>query len=57
MIKLLLDKPIFASLDAGFCHDMCNDGRNMQNFVRDTCNISRHGFVTLVCVYEANGGT
>ena len=32
MIKLLLDKQIFASSDAKFCHDMRNDGHNTQNF-------------------------
>ena len=39
MIKLLLDKQIFAS-DARFCHNMRNDGRYTQNFVRDTHNFS-----------------
>ena len=38
MIKLLLDKQIFASSDARFCCDMCNDGRNTQNFGHNMCN-------------------
>ena len=38
MIKLLLDKQIFASSDARFCCDMCNDGCNKQNFGRNMHN-------------------
>ena len=39
MIKLLLDKQIFASSDARFCSSTRNDGRNTQNFGHDTRNI------------------
>ena len=53
MIKLLLDQQIFASWDANFCHNMCNNRPNMQNFVHNTHNFSLDGFVTLVCIYEA----
>ena len=35
MIRLLLDKQIFASSDARFCRDTRNGGRYTQNFVRD----------------------
>ena len=35
MIKLLLNKQIFASLDARFCRNMSNDDRNMHNFCLD----------------------
>ena len=40
MIKLLLDKQIFAFSDAKFCRDMHNNGCYMQNFVHNMRNFS-----------------
>ena len=40
MIKLLLDKQIFASSDAKFCCDTRNNSRYMQNFVHNLRNLS-----------------
>ena len=40
MIKLLLDKQIFASSDAKFCCDTRNNGRYTQNFVHNLRNFS-----------------
>ena len=40
MIKLLLDKQIFASSKARFCHGTRNNGRYMQNFVHNMRNFS-----------------
>ena len=40
MIKLLLDKQIFASSDAKFCRNTHNNGCYTQNFVHNTCNFS-----------------
>ena len=40
MIKLLLDKQIFASLDARFCRNMHNNGCYTQNFVHNMRNFS-----------------
>ena len=40
MIKLLLDKQIFASSDARFRRGARNNGRYMQNFVHNTRNFS-----------------
>ena len=40
IIKLLLDKQIFASSDVRFCCDMRNDDHYMQNFIRNTRNFS-----------------
>ena len=40
MIKLLLDKQIFASSDARFSRDMHYNGRYMQNFVHNMLNFS-----------------
>ena len=36
MIKLLLDKQIFASSDARFCRNARNNGHYTQNFVHNT---------------------
>ena len=40
MIKLPLDKQIFASSDARFCRSARSNGRYTQNFVHNTCNFS-----------------
>merc|ERR1712131_284783 len=40
MIKLLLDKQIFASSDARFCRIACSYGRYTQNFVHKMRNFS-----------------
>ena len=40
MIKLLLDKQIFASSDARFCCDVRNNSHYTQNFVHNTHNFS-----------------
>ena len=40
MIKLLIDKQIFASSDARFCRGAHNNGRYTQNFVHNTRNFS-----------------
>ena len=40
MIKLLIDKQIFASSDAKFCRNMRNNGRYTQNFVHNMRNFS-----------------
>ena len=53
MVSLVLDKPIFASSDARFCHNTRNDGRNTQFWPQNVQFQPCHGFVTLVCVYEA----
>ena len=52
MIKLLLDKQIFASSDARFCCGARSNGRYTQNFVHKMRNFS----LNMVCVYEAYGG-
>ena len=40
MIKLLLDKQIFASSDAKFCRDTRNNGRYTKNFDHNMRNFS-----------------
>ena len=51
MIKLLLDKQIFASSDAKFYHDMHNDGCNMRNFIHDTYkNHDKAKIAKILCV-------
>ena len=40
MIKLLLDKQIFASSDARFCPNTCNNCRYTHNFVHNIQNFS-----------------
>ena len=46
-------KQIFASSDARFCCNTCNDGHNMQNFV---CNMRNFSLDMVLSPYFVSGG-